>query len=822
MKNATFSALSLLALTLQLATPTAGATGACSVSALDTVAGLGTQVSVNMCDAGLATIIEMRGPESAIYIQHITLDAGGSATTLIPSKNTIAAGRYEFTVAGKSGSFNVLADRADDAHSTLTVTPQIIAADGQSSATVTAVLRDRYDNAVSGRPLALIASRLTDEVEAQSKQTDDNGRFLWTVRSAERGTTSLVVYDIAGARQMKLRVNLSFGSKSSTLGASLTGFEQGGTSPQKAIAPSAWTAATTDITTTDTMIDHYEVALPQNATDVKANELFSLTIRAMRGTELIRGYIGTLVVKCSDTDADLPKKGTDPKNPKLGHVDMRGVDQGERNVPLAFVLRATGTQTIEFADQMDATITGKITLNVTGGDSGGTGKITILDPRDRSTIRSGPITLQGHAPSLVNLKVKGGSDVVMGETDSEGVFRINVPINPQDKEVTLFVTSENGTYESDPVHIIIDTDPPVISTITIDPAETKATDQAQLTVKSEPALGAVTASMNGQNFTLIEDPASPGQYQVALTAPAQEGTYDITVTAADPVGNTTTMLTKWTVKAKSMPIVQNVTAEAQAATIAVKWTAITAVPVINYKIYISTEDDPTNYLYGISTGKPVTSAVIKDLPLGKTYLFSLTAIGGENMESPEKSIPAKAAPLGLQITVIPGQDSLMLEWMPMPNLPLDHYVLQYGTEAGVYPEQRTVNGEAKATVLHDLLNGVTYEVKLTPVTVTGKPMPELAAIGHGTVGGTGFTAGPVDPVPTDILGHPGAPLHNPNPLPNPNLVDVPTNSGSGLSSMMLGFVGMIALVGGLLWRRMKMEQRKTRDFMLMMQQRYHL
>ena len=116
MKNKALPALTLVALALQLAAPLASAAGTCSVSALDTVAGLGTEVTVTGCDASSSTTLTLQGPGTAAsYTQAISLDTAGNAATLIPSKYTVTAGRYDFTVAGQSGRFTVLADRADDA-----------------------------------------------------------------------------------------------------------------------------------------------------------------------------------------------------------------------------------------------------------------------------------------------------------------------------------------------------------------------------------------------------------------------------------------------------------------------------------------------------------------------------------------------------------------------------------------------------------------------------------------------------------------------------------------------------------------------------------
>lgn len=793
------SALSLAMLLLGQLPLHAIAAGVCTVSALDTVAGLGTQVTISNCAGTGATTLSLHGPGGTSYTQQLSLDGSGNAVTLIASKYTFTAGRYDVTAAGTSTTFTVIADRADDNHSTLSASPLSVRPNGEDAVTVTAILRDKYDNPVAGRPVALISSRASDEVNALAEQTDDKGRMIWTVRATAAGTMTLIPYDIVSARQLKLRADVSVGSApANPLRAQLFEGDLSG-----------------DLAST--VVDRFELSLPQNVTQVKANELFSMNIRAMNGNSLVRGYIGTLAVESSDPDAELPKKGEDPNTPDEGRIDMRSVDQGQRNVSLIFVLRKGGLQTITVYDKLDPSVKGTITLNVTRDGTAGSESIMIKDPPDRSHIKGSTVRLQGTAPSLVNLKVKGGLDTIDGETDAEGVFRIDVPLHPENKEVTLFVTSENGTMESKPVHLIIDNEAPKIDTMSINPPEGKTEDYAEITVKSEAELTSVTAEFNGNTLTLA---GSGTSYMSPMIAPREAGTYDITVTATDSVGNASTMLTKWTVKPKQLPRVTGVSAESQPLKVALSWDAIKTAPVAEYTIYIANEKDPGNYLYSISTKKPVTSAVIEDLPLGETYQFSLTMVSTEGQESPEKSEVASASPLGMHFTATSGKDSLFLEWSGLKDTPLDHVILEYGTQPGEYIEKRTINGQANSFMLRDLLNDITYELKITPVDVTGKSMNEFSAVTQGTPSGSGFTPGVDDPVPSDIIGtlHPGANLPLP---PPPYIPDVPFTPASGIPSMAGALLLITAIAGGFLYRSHRKQRKLMHEFLSVMQERYH-
>jgi len=155
---------------------TALAVGTCSLTALDTVAGLGTQVTLTNCGSSASVSMLVRGPSDIDYTQNIVLDQSGNATTLVPSLYTQTAGIYQVIATGQTNQFSVIADRADDAHSSLSVSPKTIRA-STDRATVTALLRDKFDNPVIGRPMALISNRTTDDIVAKSAQTDENGRY---------------------------------------------------------------------------------------------------------------------------------------------------------------------------------------------------------------------------------------------------------------------------------------------------------------------------------------------------------------------------------------------------------------------------------------------------------------------------------------------------------------------------------------------------------------------------------------------------------------------------------------------------------------------
>jgi hypothetical protein len=130
LKHSRISIFALGTLLLQIAAPVALAAGSsnCSVSALNTVAGLGTQVQIEHCESNSSMSVSVRGPTGQIYTQTVATDAAGSATTLVPSTYTLTAGAYTVSAGAFSGTFTVTADRASDANSTINVSKQTIKA----------------------------------------------------------------------------------------------------------------------------------------------------------------------------------------------------------------------------------------------------------------------------------------------------------------------------------------------------------------------------------------------------------------------------------------------------------------------------------------------------------------------------------------------------------------------------------------------------------------------------------------------------------------------------------------------------------------------
>lgn len=761
--------LSRIALTTALLSLPWQAAAALSVQVADTIAGLGAPIRLEGLPANAQVSVSVSGPDGRTELSAMS-DATGEAETLLKPAATEMAGMY--TVSVKQGGssiggaeFEVMPDTFDASMSDIRSMQSSIEADGSDEAVVVVTLRDRYGNALPDRPVTLVSSRTSDGIESDASETDSRGQQRFYVTAAKAGTITLRALDLLSGSPLQSTASIAAGGSF------------GGDDEE--YVPVKRNTLTAQLGTFD-IIDRFEVTAPR--TMVAGEEAPKVSVRAVdRNGATVQDYTGTVRFDApEDPDAVLPG---------LGRYTFRESNLGQKEFPITLKFSTAGEQTLRVEDENDPTIYGEVTITVTGGNghNAGSDKIEITNYKDGDTISSLDITLEGNGPRLANLVVTGGNKDVEGDTDSNGRFSIPVTLKAGQRDYTIRIRDESGRYDSGPLVLKIDSDGPEIRMVKLAPDQPQPNEQVLVSVETDTKQPKVTVRLpDGPEVPLMELTMTPGTYQGFLMAPPTPGAYQPVVSATDSAGNMTEVRTMLTVVKAGMPKVLGLQAEPRINSVGLRWEGVPG-GVDSYRIYVG--ESPTDFIYTLETGRDVSRATVAGLNPGKVYYFAVTALK-DGEESAEKSDLVEVRVLGLSLNVTEQNSSLVLQWPEVSTqLPLASYLIEYGVEEGNFTERRLINGELKTFTLRDLLNGVTYFIRLTPVTITGDQLNDLAADGQGTPNGAGFQVGPGDPIPFDPA--------------NPPMQHKPTElNNTGVPSFLWWFAGAVALaIGYITWLR---------------------
>ncbi|HVW66925.1 MAG TPA: Ig-like domain-containing protein [Candidatus Peribacteraceae bacterium] len=784
------------------------------ITADDSIAGVGITVTLAGLPPGINASILVTNPDSKTTTINAQTDGQGNATVNVPGNASEEAGTYTLSATyngsaiGNVTTVAVLPDTMDPWASQVQSWTPTIAADGSDSATITVTMRDKYGNILPGRPVALVSNRPQDTITQLTPETDKNGAQQFSLTTTMPGSIQVRAVDLLSGNTLAAVAQLTAGHNAPAIGGDAQQFYGSNANAYQASVENvggrqfyAQAAGSANGGSFD-VIDHFEVTAP---TDMQTGqEAQKVVVRAVdQNGNTVQDYAGTVTFESTDPQATLPNFGSYTFQPR---------DLGQKTFPLVLTFQTAGQQIFRVKDQNNPSITGQATVNVTGGGMhGSAGGIQITSYKDGDTISSTNITIAGIGPAYANLIVIGGTQNVTGSTDAQGNFSIPITLNPSQHDFTIDVHDDAGHNDSGPLHLILDQNPPTIGAITFAPEQPDADQKTLVVAQADPGLASmimtIQDSTTNTNLTvpLVEIPTSTGSYQAFFNAPTA-GVYQPDFKATDKAGNAVDVRTTFTVGQQGLAKVMNVQAAPRVNAVELTWDPINDT-LDGYRIYVG--DSPNNFLYTLDTGRVTTKATIAGLTPGKTYYFAVTALK-QGLESKDKSDPVQAQALGLTLDVTPGDGTLDLKWPSLStDAPLSTFLLEYGVQPDTYTETRMLNGQLRDYTMRDLLNGVTYYMRLTPITVTGDKLTDLAAKGQGTPNGTGFHAGPQDPIPGNLGSLPGNIQKPPTSLPSNGLP-----SWLWMGAIALGLLG--ALYG---WHR-RQAARHNAAFLAAIQAQY--
>lgn len=764
-----------------LVPPTALAAIALQLPA-DAIAGLGFDLLVSGMRGGETVAVQMERPNGDLQGLRGTADTNGTATLAVRGSLTEESGVYHFNAGDTTSDLTVLPDSVDPVLSSIDVWTPRIQNDGQDAASVTVTLRDQFGNPLPGRIATLVSGRSDDDVASETNDTDEHGEQHFSVRTYEPGTLTLRAIDLLSGIPLADSATIRSGSESI-----------GGPSDSVSRMSNGNRFYYAQVAGFD-VIDGFEIDAPSSLP--LGEEASKITIRAVdRNGSIVENYVGTVEFSSTDPDATLPN---------FGRYTFKERDLGQKEFPLVLKFKQSGQQTFRVEDRNDRTIFGDVTITVASDERPGGGTLTLLSPKDGSTVNGSSVTVTGTGPAFTNIVVLGGIEDTPGSTDANGQYSVTIPLRPDQRDYTIRVQDENGRLDSGPILVHLDADPPAIGTITFTPAIPEEGEKVLVAVKSEAGLASMLLTITQRNTGAVQEitllPTSAGDtYQAFFTAP-QPDAYQPKLLAVDKAGNTAELRTTLTIGTPGLPVVEGVIAEPRVNAVRVGWQEIEEETVDGYRVYVG--ENPGQFGYFLDTKQRTNSAIVAGLSPSKQYFFAVTALQGDR-ESVEKSGIVTATVLGMALNVIPDDQSLRLQWSTLDDeTPLSHFLLEYGLDEAHFTEQRLLNRDLTEYALRDLLNGIEYAVRITPVTVAGKLLTDLSALRTGTPSGTGFHPGAGDPIPYDITEHPGE-------LPTV----APQTPVSGIPAMLGWTMLLAALGGGWYHLRRRAERHRTAQFL---------
>lgn len=753
----------LLSLTL-LVTPSL-ATSAGLLTVPDSIAGLGTTVTLRAMPVESSVTLRITPPLGPEVVREIVADPSGTAATRIEGSALQVAGTYTVTAqAGEGqpirGSFTVAPDTVDPMGSTIDAGAGTLTADGADATTVRIVVRDRYGNPVHGRRMQLISNRSSDTIAALTGETDASGEQLFSVQSSLPGVIDLRAMDLLSGKlitdeaELSAKLPLGMGGYGLTSdGRSFVAPMHSGYATQSAGTYTTGRRFFGQVGTTFDVIHHFEVRLEGDSKEVAVYDPLSLEIHAMdRNGNIVEDYTGTAQLFTTDPEALVPNEvrftPSDFGVKKLS-LSLRFQSAGQPNAigEPTHVIRVEEPGTCSTAGSTTC-VFGELEVIVSNGNHGAATEklITLVNPLPNATVSGEAITVTGKGPPFINLNVTGGIQTVSGGTDENGAFAIAIQLDSRLADHKIRVKDPSGKYDTGDIIVHLDNVAPTIGAAVFDPSTPEQGTPVSIRAQAEEKLSSLKLIIGSLETPLTESAAEAGIYAGVFSV-ANAGPIIATLKAVDAAGNTAESQVQFTVSPPALPTVTGLRATPKIEQVDLAWDAITDQPVDGYRIYIGT--DTKNYSSYLDSPDKRGGATVGGLKPGTMYYFAVTALQGER-ESKTKSIEISGTPKGLTLDITPQDGSLVIEWSSLDtDLPLSSFTLEYGVDGNDYSEKRILNGELRAFALRDLLNDVTYHLRLTPITTTGQALEDLAAEGQGTPSssGNGFKPTAADPIP---------------------------------------------------------------------------
>lgn len=778
-----------------------------------TIAGISSDVQLSDLpsnETGTLYVLPPFGPEQNF---NFTTDAQGAAQVRLKSNDVQDAGSYALSVTTNTSTnypgytLQVSPSSFSAQQSSLTANSTTIEPNGTTSVLIAVIARDELGNVLAGRPFKLISSRPSDQIIAKSNETDSSGQQIFEVRTYAPGTMTLQAIDLITGDTITEIQTIQAGQQIAYGGPDVQPNTLSRSSASPFVGDLLNGRSLYGQVSSFTTLDHFEFEVVKN---MRTNEAENLAITAVdKNGNRVENYEGTVLLSSTDPQAILPS---------FGEIKFEAKDLGRKQTVLALSFSTPGNHLLYGEDSKNANIFGQVQLKVEGRTNIviPSETISILNPIPNSIIKSNTVLVEGRGSPFINIIVSGGQTDMRSETDADGRFTVEVPLENNKGSHTLQVRSESGNAVSKEITVITDTLPPTVTGLSFDP--TNATVGQNVLVTAE-----VTDDSSGlESVTLLRDNESVKMVNTAnnryeyVFVPDKPGDIRFEVIAKDKAGNSESVIGMTKIRQQPVGTVSNLAGKVEGSIALITWQPLNQIGVTGYRIYIG--EGQNGYEYQLET--TLTEAKINGLQLGTKYNFAVTALIGVR-ESEEKSIPLRLEVPNPKLAVSPQNTSLLLEWeTPTQEVTIANFRLRYGVQADNLIGQFMLNGDLRRYELNDLINETTYYIELTPISVTGEVLNDLRSLGQGKPTGTDLKPSAGDPVPASILGKGKGKGPLPPPPPPGKIIDTPTQAVTGLPSMISLTGVLLSALGIITWWTKRKRRKQHELFFAHMQQQY--
>lgn len=783
------------------------------------IAGISTDIQLTNLpsnEAGTLYVLPPFGQEQGF---NFTTDSNGSALVRLSSATVQDAGSYQLAVETQQESnyegytLQVSPSSFSAQQSSISTNTASLQPNSSSKALVAVIARDELGNVLSNRPFKLVTSRPGDQITAVSNETDATGQQFFEVRTSAPGTMTIQAIDLITGDTIVSTASIQVGALNAYGGPSTPTYtQQSATLSQTKPSPFVGSLLNGRTlygqVTSFSQVDRFEFEV---VSSMKTNQAENLAITAVDASgNRVEDYEGTVLLSSTDPQAILPS---------FGEIRFEPQDLGRKQTFLALSFSTPGTHLLYGEDSSDASIFGQVQITAEGRSTTviPTETITVFNPIPDTIISSNKVTVEGRSSPFINIIITGGQKELRSETNAEGRFSVEVPLSTNETTHTLQVRSESGNAVSNEIVVKTDTTAPVISGLSFEPVQAVVGENVLVTAEvtdDGAGLASVTLLRNSQPVEMVNTKENTYEY---VFVPDQAGDIRFEVIAEDKADNNEVVIGITNIKRKPVGTVTGLSGEIEETTALLTWQPLQETGVTGYRIYIGESKDGFDYQLETT----LSEAKINGLQPGQMYRFAITALIGERESEQQSKVLTLEAP-NTVLEVTPADSSLLLEWQtPLQNTTIANFRLRYGVQADNLIGQIMINGDLRRYQLTDLINGTLYYLELTPITVTGEVLNDVRSVAEGIPSGDGLKPGAPDPVPASILGKGFGKGKGPtNPPPPGNIIDVPEQAETGLSSL-ISIIGVVmSALFAIFWWTKRQKRKQHELFFAHMQQQY--